>query len=61
MCDGGNRFFGCNGFLPPFSLISATHGHLPADENIDADYLFADVKNDLKHTTRTVDNALQKK
>ena len=41
------------------SLISATHGHVPVDEKIDADSLFVDVKNDIEHTTRTIDNALQ--
>ncbi|XP_059445368.1 protein SIEVE ELEMENT OCCLUSION B-like [Corylus avellana] len=40
------------------SQISATHGHVPADENIDADSLFVDIKNDLKHIIHTVDNAL---
>ncbi|XP_059448958.1 protein SIEVE ELEMENT OCCLUSION B-like [Corylus avellana] len=39
-------------------LISAVHAHVRADEKNDADSLFVDVKNDLKHTTRTVDNAL---
>ncbi|KAE8007874.1 hypothetical protein FH972_004435 [Carpinus fangiana] len=53
------RSFCYDGVMRLISLISATRGLVPAEEKNDPYSLFVDVKNNLKHTTRTVENALQ--
>jgi hypothetical protein len=54
-----DRSFCYDGVMRLISLISATRGLVPAEEKNDAYSLFVDVKNNLKLTTHTVENASQ--